>query len=371
MKKILYLVFCLLLVLAFSHQAEAQKIKTVDGVQIIANPKKPKPPKGVPTKIHLEEDFTIGESENPDESFSEVNAFTVDDKGNIYVVDFKEAVVKVFDNQGKFKQKFAQKGQGPGELNMPSGILITPEHELMIEDAMNRRLAFFSLEGKFLRNVSLADKTSLVNLTIDTKGNMVGRELVLDGSQMFWEVRKYDKNLKPMFTLDRVEFKNPLQGKMNIFEFLFFAQINKDDSIFYGKPEEYEIKIYNPQGKLIKRIRKEYDPVKITDKDKQEIMERIPEVGFNFKDRLEFPKYFPAYQFFTIDEQGRLFVRTFEKGKAEGEYFFDIFDSEGRYIARLAHKADSRLWKNNKLYSVEESEEGFKVIKRYSVFWEK
>lgn len=371
MKKILYLIFCLLLVFALSHQAEAQKIKTADGVQVITNPKKPKPPKGVPSKLRLEEDFTIGESENPDESFSEVNAFTVDNKGNIYVVDLKEAVVKVFDSSGKFKQKFAQKGQGPGELNMPAGIVITPENELMIEDMMNRRLAFFSLEGKFLRNISLADKTSLVNLTPDSKGNMVGRELVLEGSQMFWEVRKYDKKLKPMFSLDKIKFRNPLEGKMNLFEFLFFCQIGKDDSIFYGKPEKYEIRVYNPEGKLIKRIQKEYAPVKITDKDKQEILERIPDVGFSFKDRLEFPKYFPAYQFFTIDEEGRLFVRTFEKGKAEGEYFFDVFDSEGRYMARVVHKADPRLWKGNKLYSVEESEEGFRLIKRYSVFWEK
>ncbi len=371
MKKILYLIFFLLLVFAFSLQAEAQKIKTVNGVQVIINPKKPHPPKGSLSRLRLQEDFTIGASDNPDESFSEVNAFTVDDDGHIFVVDFKEAVVRVFDNQGKFKQKFAQKGQGPGELNMPSGILITPENELMIEDTMNRRLAFFSLNGKFLRNVSLADKTSLVNLSFDSKGNMVGRELVLEGSKMFWEVRKYDQDLKPLFTLDEIEFKNPLQGKMNIFEFLFFAQINKDDTIYYGRPEEYKIKIYNPQGKLIKIIQKEYDPVKITDKDKEEILKRIPDVGFNFKDRIEFPKYFPAYQYFTLDEEGRLFVRTFEKGKAEGEYFFDVFDSEGKYIARFVHKADPRAWKNHKLYSIEESEEGYKIIKRYSVFWEK
>ncbi|MFQ5721131.1 MAG: 6-bladed beta-propeller [Candidatus Aminicenantales bacterium] len=371
MKKILCLFFGLFLIFALSFQAEAQKIKSVDGVQVIVNTKKPKPPKGIPTKIRLEEDFILGESDNPDESFSEVNAFAVDDKGNIYVVDFKEAVVKVFNTSGQFKLKFAQKGQGPGELNMPSGILITPQNELMIEDTMNRRLAFFSLEGKFLRNVALADKISLVNLVMDSKGNMVGRELVLEGSKMFWEVRKYDKNLKPLFTLDKVEFKNPLQGKINIFDFLFFAQIGPDDSIFYGKPEVFEIKVYNPQGKLIKKIQKEYDRVKITEKDKQEILERIPDVGFNFKDRIEFPKYYPAFQFFTIDEEGRLFVRTFEKGKAEGEYFFDVFDSEGKYIARFAHKGDLRLWRNHKLYSIEESEEGYKVIKRYSVFWKK
>ncbi|MFW6124093.1 MAG: hypothetical protein ACOC5G_02625 [Acidobacteriota bacterium] len=65
---------------------------------------------------------------------------------------------------------------------------------------------------------------------------------------------------------------------------------------------------------------KKYDPIKFTDQDKEEILDRMPETGqINLKERIEFPKYYPAFQNFTIDEKGQIFVRTFEERKKEGE----------------------------------------------------
>jgi hypothetical protein len=34
-------------------------------------------------------------------------------------------------------------------------------------------------------------------------------------------------------------------------------------------------------------------------------------------------------------------------------------------------KASPRIWKNNKLYAIEENEDGINVIKRFSYRWEK
>jgi len=43
---------------------------------------------------------------------------------------------------------------------------------------------------------------------------------------------------------------------------------------------------------------------------------------------------------------------------------------EGRYIAQIPTKVNPRLWKNGKIYSIEDTEEGFKVIKRYGYSWQ-
>jgi len=94
-------------------------------------------------------------------------------------------------------------------------------------------------------------------------------------------------------------------------------------------------------------------------------------MGPGFKQGMKFPEYFPAYEFFALDEGGRLLVRTYKKGKSEGEYVLDIFDTEGRYIAQIPTRVNSRIWKNNKAYSIEDTEEGYKVIKRYSYSWQK
>ncbi len=53
----------------------------------------------------------------------------------------------------------------------------------------------------------------------------------------------------------------------------------------------------------------------------------------------------------------------------KGDYY-DIFDAKGRYIAEVNLKTSPHLFKNNKMYSVEEDEDGFHVLKRYKVTWD-
>ncbi|MEA2005396.1 MAG: 6-bladed beta-propeller [Acidobacteriota bacterium] len=373
MKKALNVIICLFIVLCVLAQVtwvEAQKIKTIDGVKVIINGKKPKPVKGEPSKLKLNEEIAIGEGDNPDEAFSEVSAFVVDDDGNIYALDFKDRKIKVYDREGKFLRMIGRKGQGPGELDMPSGIHITSDNELLIEDATTRRLAYFTLEGEFIKNVSLANKMGLVNLVFDKKGNCLGREIGLAENKMFFEIKKYDKDIKPLFSIDKIEFAVPVPGtKLNIMDIISIFQFDSKGNIFYGRNREYEIKVYHPEGKHVYSIRKEYNPVKITQEDIDEILERIPDTGT--RGMFEFPKYFPPFQNFIMDEQDRMYVRTWEKGKNKDEYVIDIFDPEGKFISQITTKADLRLWKNNELYTIEETDTGFRVIKRYSVSWEK
>jgi len=83
----------------------------------------------------------------------------------------------------------------------------------------------------------------------------------------------------------------------------------------------------------------------------------------------EFPKMFPPFQYFTLDEKGRIFVRTWEKGQEEDEFVHDIFDAEGRFVAQFTSKINVVIWKNGNAYASDENEEGFNVIKKYSVRW--
>ncbi|TET74860.1 MAG: hypothetical protein E3J43_09190 [Candidatus Heimdallarchaeota archaeon] len=63
-----------------------------------------------------------------------------------------------------------------------------------------------------------------------------------------------------------------------------------------------------------------------------------------------------------------MFVQTFRRTE-EGSYYYDVFDSEGKYIAKVPLKVRPRDWKNNKLYTIEEDEEGYQYVKRYKVIW--
>jgi len=371
-KLILFSGFLLVMtgIFADSLVAVQQKIKIQkeNGVEVVYNPKNPEPLDGVPTKLILEEEFTLGQG--PDEStFSQLAFFAVDNEGTIYALDSKDSLIKVFNNQGKFLRHFGRKGQGPGEMNIPTGIHFTHSEEIMIEDPMNQRLVYFSPDGKFLRTMTTAKILGLSGLILDSKGNMIGRQIVLADNKMVWEIKKYSSDLTDLYSIDRVNFPNPLEGKFNPFEYVTVYGFDQNDYLYYGKSDKYEIHVFNPEGKLVKKIIKEWAPVRLTEEDKKELLSQFSEAGSGIKDRIAFPEYYPPYQLFSLDEEGRLFVRTYEKGKARGENFFDVFDRQGRYMAKIPLKIIPRLWKNKKLYALEQTEEGYNLLRCFSVEW--
>lgn len=364
----------LLLAFFMGNQILAQKVKTEDGVTIVSNGKKPVSVKGQPTKFALVEDLSIGGGGNPDESLSQVSTFVVDGEGGVFALDFKEQKIKVFDKAGKFVRQMGKPGQGPGELGMATGIQLMADNTLVVEDATNRRLALFKPTGEFLKNISIAGMTGLVNILMDGKGNAIGREIaVVEGtSKMFFEIKKFDPNLKPLFTLDKIEFRVPLPGsgtKINILDMISAYQFSPAGNIYYGRNADYEIKVYGPDGKPVRTIQKDYDRVKVTQADIDEMLERMPIAvpDVNIKEMFTFPEYFPPFQGFILDDLGRLYVRTFTKGKAKGEYVFDVFDADGVFFAQFITKSDLRLCKAGKAYGIEETDDGYQVIKRYSV----
>jgi hypothetical protein len=82
-------------------------------------------------------------------------------------------------------------------------------------------------------------------------------------------------------------------------------------------------------------------------------------------------------QFFT-DDEGRIFVMTYEPGPAPGEYFWDIFNADGVFVGR---KALNILWaglyggsrytfiKNGRLYHHRVKESGYHELVVSNVTW--
>lgn len=68
--------------------------------------------------FQLQEELSIGESISDEYIFSEIEGGAVDDLENIFVLDAKEANVKVFNDEGDYLRTFSKKGEEPGELSM-------------------------------------------------------------------------------------------------------------------------------------------------------------------------------------------------------------------------------------------------------------
>jgi len=83
-------------------------------------------------------------------------------------------------------------------------------------------------------------------------------------------------------------------------------------------------------------------------------------------------KYVPdplsPIRFFKVDDDNRLFVMTYEKGKRPGEFMYDIFNPEGVFVGRknlnlrwadLFFGVKYQAIKNNRLYCYRENHDGY------------
>jgi hypothetical protein len=150
-----------------------------------------------------------------------------------------------------------------------------------------------------------------------------------------------------------------------------------NDEIFFGFSNSYEIKVYSPEGKLARIIRKDYDPAPVTAKDKEqyekfqraEFLRFIPAQAENAKKKalklISYPEYKPAYQDFTVDDKGWLFVIV--GGEGNESTVLDVFDAEGHYIARTEAPIPAEMlrFKRGKAYAIA-TEDGYKSVRRFS-----
>jgi hypothetical protein len=366
------LLLCFTLACQKGEQTDDVRIETENGIQVVYNPINPSPLPGTPKQIMITEELCIGDEEGlEDYVFSQIRSVEVDDEENIYVADSKEACVKVFDKSGKHIRTFGKKGQGPGEIQFPLRMHIFGGKEILIYDNRNRRFSFFSLDGEFLREISTA-KYNFERTIPDSKGNIV-TVLLYRSDKWVYEIKKFDRNLNPIVAIQTIE-EEIAPYVIKLITPNFNARLMADDNIVWGYPLDfkYEIVVFGPGGQTIRKIIKEYDPVMITEEEKKQMIKA------QFGDRelppeykLEFPNSYYPYYYFVCGDEGRIYVRTYERD-TEGNFRYDVFSPEGRYIAKFYFPELDLLYvaKKNKIYSmIWEDDRGIAVVKRYGIIW--
>jgi hypothetical protein len=232
--------------------------------------------------------------------------------------------------------------------------------QLMVHEASGR-LSFFRLSGEYIRSLSTGDHWVL-QAECDSQGNILAVAPRLDPKNPAYEYLKFDPEFKLLFKLTESPAPNAAKG-FNPFMAISNAVIGLDDQIVYGYPIDYTLQIYSPEGKLLKKITREYTPVGVTEEEKKR-WEKESRLGV----KLALGKYHSAFRRFRQDDEGRLYVQTWEKN-AEGHFYYDIFDPDGRYLTRLSPKGGVMAVKKGKMYCREEDEEGYQSLKVYRLVW--
>jgi hypothetical protein len=357
-------------------RAQEIKIKTENGIPVVYNPKEPVKVKGQPSTLTLREDLTIGkDTEDLNYLFSGLQHTQVDEEEYVYAADWKETQIKVYDKNGKHVRNFGRKGQGPGEIGLPFYLGIFQGNKLVVNDQTNAKFIFFSRTGEFLKEVPMGKYRFVTRFKVDSEGNFYAISRTFDEAKTTFELKKFSPSFEPLASFASIEVARTPRV-VPAFPPALFIQMTRDEGIVWIDFLKYELTLMDREGRPLRRIVKDWDPVKITEADEKRLIQqtwgdRGIRPGFKF----EVPKHFPPVQTFYVDDEDRIYVRTYDYINKEGIQLvrYDVFNPEGRYVAKFYHpRAETfQAIRKNKLYvRVEEEVEGADLLRRYSLIWE-
>jgi len=377
MKKSFVLLLCFLILFGCQKQSKIDKARE-DGVEVFLNHLRPYIIKGEPSTPVLEKVFSV-DTEREDLlkiGLTDIETFDVDDQGNIFIIQWqtKENFVFKFNPQGHFIKSFLRFGQGPGELEYGGTVLINPKGELMAKDPSKPKFLVYDGDGHFLREMRLGRNFSPIPLANGSYFVFWGEDTPEFRKQFVGVCNSEFLNIK---ILDQFQYPNALNVRCPVNRDLLIYRTGTDKIYIGNTAKGYEIRVYDLDGNLSRKIRKEYKAVNISEETKKDYFELWPKDD-PLRNNFYFTEHWPAFRGLFGDDKGRLFVLTYEAGGSPGEFIYDIFNPEGAFIGRMSLANMKKLAspgsfavkiKKNRLYRLGEKENGYKELAAYKLTW--
>ncbi len=329
-----------------------------DGVIIVKNPKTPIYPAG---SISMREELSIGGSDGPPEAlFSLISSLAVGADGRIYAVDTREMKISVFDRNGKFVRSFGRKGQGPGEFFfLVSASYIRSRNELFVFDRLSG--SYFNQDGIFVRNWRCHG--NIVSLRADRQGRIRGLVEVRTPDRLDYQLRLFEN--EGQWGKILASRSQSLSEPDDPYQPILAYCLSEDGQIIQGIPSTYEFAILDPEGHLIRKVSRDYDPVEVTQAER-EIWTKSPSPTTR-KRTFRFSPFKRAYDSIDCDDKGWIYVGRREKGSEIGRGYYDVFDREGRYLTKFDIQGAICCIIDDQIYSVTSDEDDNPIIKRFKM----
>lgn len=333
----------------------------------------------------LAEDLRIGamEGDGP-EVFARVHDLEVDAYGRIYVLDSQAREIRVFDDAGQNVRTMGGPGSGPGELERPTGFTWAPTWQLWVEDPGNGRYTVYDTAGAVLAThprkidgfrfawAGSFDRTG--KLYVDGlrimeqgwEGVLIGMDSVASPADTFL-LPQYDP---PAYELVRDGITR--SAATVPFAPSLLWRLTPDGSVWFGITDSYTLYHRNLEGDTMRIVERSHVALPVTEAEREEALavdylREMAAQGAKIDPGLV-PEYKPAWQGFTLDTDGYLWVIPVladEKMSA-----FDVFDPDGRYLGRIPFGVQIQarnpipIIRGNRLYAVIQDELGVQHVVR-------
>jgi hypothetical protein len=344
------------------------KILTEDGVRVVVNPAEPLYPD---ITLDVVEELRIGKEGDDRTQFYRIRDIHADPQGNIYVDDYSNGRVQVFDAQGDFLRTVGRPGQGPGEFENPTLIRFGGREGLLHVMDRFQRINLFDGQGLYIR--SIMPERSLPNYFPDAADGFVavmrtGSDKDLTSGHALCRL---DANGKTRAVL--AEFPSNLhmerrgEGTLVVstgYEMTLYAAPLAGQGLVYGHSKDYELVVLGPEDRKVLVIRKDEPRPEFTSKEKGDLG-RFP--GLKMK---------PYFFGILTDLEGRIYVQRNMNSRGKRNYGpiatedirFDVFSPEGIYLFRADLPPNTRAIREGLVYSYfVDEDQGLEYAQRFRI----
>ncbi len=309
--------------------------------------------------IKLEADPGFGKRTSGDESIYDTRCdFLRTPDGSFFIAATTEHCLYRFSSEGKFIDKYGQEGEGPGDLYFPGDLSVLDNRYLVIgEYATSRRVSLFDLEGNFVRLLK-TDRNAFT--TVALSDNKIAYTTYKYGP-MKNQIQDFTTILiiKDMETREetaideyRAQKKFISSGRgsylANMGSGTMLITQTKEGNLIVGVTVSDELKIYSPQGEILRSFHLKMEPVQVTrdyiQRYKDLMIQNIEKRGSGQRviDAIKktpyeemFGKYLPYYKDILVDSEGNILVCKITDCIGDCNNVFQVYTPEGQYVCEV------------------------------------
>jgi len=330
MKKLIFLIIIVSLLLYCGPKQEKVEKIMEGGVEVVINHLEPYQIGNI-SSFNLEEIFKIDteEDEIANLGIADIFGFEVNSVGDIFIlrtIKGEGDFIFKFDRNGEFVKSFGPQGEGPGEFQNPHHIALDSEDNIVIIDFGRPILLKYDKDGVFIDDYEMLRGT---RITSGPRASLLVLGIFMDSEKgraiYSSSLKLLNPDLEVVQVIEKFSFEMS-PGKFRATEPLFCWSASRDNIYVANEERGYEIWVYDFNGKLIRKIQKEYRQISVSENYKKKILNLFPE---NMRNIAYFPEFHPPFQSIVAGDDGKLLVSTFEEGKNPGEFMYDIFNEDG------------------------------------------
>ena len=338
------------------------RTEIIDGVEVLISPDYPRDGREI---CEFEEELSIGVEEG-DEYYQlyRPQDIKVEENGDIYVIDWREDHLRVYDKDGKYLRTVAQKGRGPGEFETPASFDFLSDGSLVLLDGRNRQVSILDENGVYQNGFKIEGYCQ--NLIVDGQDQLYLEKTLLKEVDVIGvtqiiedKMNIYCSDLEGRMLHDygiyrgkKMSYTRTKQGSMSgssPYAHTTVWTVDEEGRLYIGYNKNYRLDVYDPDGELIFGFGREFTPIKYE----------------NYRGGAS-PEFWSAFfQHLIFDDESNLWL-WHPTGKEEEEsYEYDVFSPDGIYVKQVVVPHRIHRIKNGKAYCIVRNEEGFSFIKRF------